>query len=154
MIKLIIESRSKFCLIILVGLVSCPVLSHEDKVAMEKMQRMQTAIDEITLRLAGVLEENRRLSDSLKEVLESSHRGQRVVVGCDTKRLRANMATPTSGSGKANELHDFLLKNGKKCTNEQLRLILNNRMKWADDTNPPWFYTDKSVPLIELYLEK
>lgn len=135
--------------IVFVGLLSAPIFSQETSNA--KIQKLKVTIDELTVRLSEVIKENKRLSQALKRSLEASHRGEKILIGCDVSALRMTIATPTSKSGKASVLHRFLLDKGKNCTKEQMNTIYKNMRKWADDSSGA--YTDQSVPLIEVYLE-
>lgn len=113
----------------------------------EKLLRMQNTIDELTIRLSSVLEENKRLSLALKQALEASHRGEKVKVGCDWKSVEEEMAF---SDVKEYVLKRFLKTHGAKCTKDQLLLIQKNKSKWAGgistrDTDPMLNFSVKKL---------
>ena len=58
----------------------------------ERMLRQEATIEELTLKLAETLLENKRLTQALKDAMTATREGTRVVVGCDLKALAKTYA--------------------------------------------------------------
>ena len=101
-----------------------PVNAH----APDREIMLQIENDELVLRLAEVLLENRRLEKIVNEALSAQNSGQKVVSGCDPKELEQKAAIEWASIGDsiiANKSEKWIRENGPKCTLSQLKTISN-----------------------------
>ena len=101
-----------------------PVNAH----APDREIMLQIENDELVLRLAEVLLENRRLEKIVNEALSAQKLGQEVVSGCDPKELEQKAAIEWASNGDpsiARKSENWIRENGPKCTVSQLKTISN-----------------------------
>ena len=101
-----------------------PVNAH----APDREIMLQIENDELVLRLAEVLLENRRLEKIVNEALSAQKLGQEVVSGCDPKELEQKAAIEWASDGTIMIAHyseRWIRTNGPKCTVSQLKTIAN-----------------------------
>ena len=82
--------------------------------------RLEATVEELTLQLAGALQERNNLREALAEAMRAQSSGKRVVVGCDT--LEASEKVAYSAYTMDSVLASWLRSdnNAKKCTKSQL----------------------------------
>ena len=101
-----------------------PVNAH----APDREIMLQIENDELVLRLAEVLLENRRLEKIVNEALSAQNSGQKVVSGCDPKELEQKVAIEWASIHEltiASLSEKWIRENGPKCTLSQLKTISN-----------------------------
>jgi len=86
---------------------------------------LQIENDELVLRLADVLIENRRLEKFVNEALSAKKAGQKVVAGCNPKDLERKSVLEWGSNGfiVASRSEGWIRTNGPKCTVNQLNDI-------------------------------
>lgn len=89
---------------------------------------LQAANDELTLRVAELLEENRNLRRHVENALVAASQGRPVVVGCDPQELRRELVT---SDGWPSTATDWIDANQSECTVQQLEYIYQNIDKWS-----------------------
>jgi hypothetical protein len=114
----------KLTAMLLVFVLTGPVNAH----APDREIMLQIENDELVLRLAEVLLENRRLEKIVNEALSAQNSGQKVVSGCDPKELEQKAAIEWASIGHvmiADKSEKWIRENGPKCTVSQLKTISN-----------------------------
>jgi hypothetical protein len=87
---------------------------------------LQIENDELVLRLAEVLIENRRLEKFANEALSAKKAGQKVVAGCDPLVLQKNIFVDWASLGDiriSSKSESWIRDYGPKCTVNQLKTI-------------------------------
>ena len=114
----------KLTVMFLVFALTGPVNAH----APDREIMLQIENDELVLRLAEVLLENRRLEKIVNEALSAQNSGQKVVSGCDPEELEQKVAIEWASIGSlaiASRSENWIRENGPKCTVSQLKTISN-----------------------------
>lgn len=117
----------------------------------EKLLKLQAANDALTLRVAELLQENRRLQNAVQEALQAQKSGVLLRQGCDTSDLQRAMAMVSSQFNKNRAAMTWLKSNGEKCSRDQLTLIITKLPSWGNDEFKVW--TADSISLARFYLE-
>ena len=89
---------------------------------------LQIENDELVLRLAEVLIENRRLEKFVDEALSAKKTGGKVVTGCDPLVLEKNIVlewVSVSQTTIKSKSESWIRDNGPNCTVNQLQTIYN-----------------------------
>ena len=122
----------KLTAMFLVFVLTGPVNAH----APDREIMLQIENDELVLRLAEVLLENRRLEKIVNEALSAQNSGQKVVSGCDPEELEQKVAIEWASIGRlsiASKSENWIRENGPKCTLSQLKTIANQvRPLWGN----------------------
>ena len=87
---------------------------------------LQIENDELVLRLAEVLIENKRLEKFANEALSAKKAGQKVVAGCDPLVLQKNIFVDWASLGDiriSSKSESWIRDYGPKCTVNQLKTI-------------------------------
>ena len=114
----------KLTAMLLVFVLTGPVNAH----APDREIMLQIENDELVLRLAEVLLENRRLEKIVNEALSAQNSGQKVVSGCDPKELEQKAAIEWASNHESTiaiRSENWIRENGPKCTVSQLKTIAN-----------------------------
>lgn len=130
----------KKLLSIAIILVSTHVSAHES----QREAQLKATNDELTMRVAELLEQNARLEAFAKRALVAQSQERTVVVGCDVRGIRKTMV---EGSGKPRVLKDWLIKHQSSCTTKQLQDIKKNMDSWTA------FSLFDEHRLLEFYIE-
>ena len=88
--------------------------------------KLQIANDELALRLADVLSENKRLEKFVDNALSAKASGQKVVLGCDPDKLESHIVLDLSSdneTSKKRKAEMWIKENGPECTVGQLQHI-------------------------------
>ena len=112
-------------MVIFFGLTLC-MSSYAHQTDREIMLQIEN--DELVLRLAEVLIENRRLEKFANEVLSAKKMGRKVVAGCDPLVLEKNIFidwASTGDRGISKRSESWIRDYGPKCTVNQLKTIYN-----------------------------
>ena len=89
---------------------------------------LQIENDELVLRLAEVLLENRRLEKFVNQALTAKKAGQKVVTGCDPLVLERNVVLDWASASDMtikSKSESWIRDNGPNCTANQLQTIYN-----------------------------
>ena len=97
----------------------------------DREAQLKATNDELTTRVAELLQENKRLQEFAMEALIANSNKEKIVPGCDTQQLRKSMVT---GRDSPSTVQQWLDKNGERCTKEQLQYLLENLASWSSYT--------------------
>ena len=114
----------KLTAMLLVFVLAGPVNAH----APDREIMLQIENDELVLRLAEVLLENRRLEKIVNEALSAQNLGQKVVSGCDPKELEQKASIEWASKHQmtiSRKSEEWIRVNGPECKVTQLKTINN-----------------------------
>jgi hypothetical protein len=94
----------------------------------DRESKLKITNDELTIRVAELLKEKKKLEAALRETLIAKFKNQRVVEGCDTQDLRKKLV---SGDGFSSQAKSWLDTYGEKCNREQLQYLIKNLDSWS-----------------------
>lgn len=103
-----------------------------------RLLQLEATVRELTLQNAKLIEENKRLSDAMKEALHAQRLGKVVVSGCDLDPLARNMVNSGDDYTKENILKKWLNTNGERCTKNQLQKVQENLTVWGVSPYSPY----------------
>ena len=84
--------------------------------------QMRTTIDQLTVRVAQLVEENDRLEEATLSALASVREGKKVVQGCDVAEFEKTMAYSDWNYYTAEQ---WVRPNASNCTDAQIKEVLN-----------------------------
>jgi Tfp pilus assembly protein PilX len=109
---------------ILLSSITLSAVAHES----DREITLKAANDELTLRVAELLVENKRLQDFTKKALVAKSQGKTISKGCDPQKLRKKMVTGTDHPDSVNK---WINANEANCTKEELTYIKRNVGSWS-----------------------
>ena len=118
-------------------------LTSEEK---QRMLRMQQTIDEMTLRNAELLKENKRLEKQVLESLKAERTGKKFVAGCDIEDIRKKIVFLKNPGAAPNMFLAWVESNGAQCTKDQLRWLHSNAESWTS------YGLHRGIKAVEYYL--
>ena len=111
------------CAVLVTLLTSTSLFAHES----DREIQLKAANDELTKRVAELLDENSKLkahvSDIVKQMREAPAGKKVVVGGCNPQGIQETFMLEYDRMNRDEFLGPWLGKNGKQCTEEELRFI-------------------------------
>ena len=111
-------------LILLILFVTPTVMAHDS----DEVLTLKAANDALTVRVAELLAENKRLEEFAKKAMVAKASNKRVSIGCDPQELRELLVL---GDGYNSSAESWLKENHQDCTKENLDEINNKLGGWS-----------------------
>jgi hypothetical protein len=111
---------------ILLSSITLSAVAHES----DREITLKAANDELTLRVAELLAENKRLQDFTKKALVAKSQGKTISKGCDPQKLRKKIVTG-AGIDHTDIVKKWINANEANCTIEELTYIKLNVQDWS-----------------------
>ena len=106
---------------------------------------LRAANDELTIRVAELLEENERLQAFVEKALIAQSNNKSVSVGCNPQELRRVLVT---GSGSNSTAKKWIDANQANCTKQELSYIYKNINGWSG------YPMGDSIRLVRYYMDQ
>lgn len=111
-------------LILLILFITPTAMAHDS----DEVLTLKAANDALTMRVAELLAENKRLEEFARNAMIAQTSNTRVSIGCDPNQLRK---IATVDQAPPSEIEGWLKSNWQNCKAEQLGFIVNNLSSWT-----------------------
>lgn len=117
-------------LILLILFITPTVMAHDS----DEVLTLKAANDALTMRVAELLAENKRLEEFVKKAMVAKASNRKVSIGCDPQELREQLVLVDNSPSSANQ---WLEAHYEDCTRADLEEINDKVESWS-----PWAMTE------------
>ena len=111
-------------LILLILFITPTVMAHDS----DEVLTLKAANDALTMRVAELLEENKRLEKFVKKAMVAKASNKKVSIGCDPQELREQLVLVDGRPSSANQ---WLEAHYEDCTKADLKEINDKIGSWS-----------------------